>query len=289
MQRGILLILLAAVLWGTTGISARYINDVYPLSPLTIGAWRLLFASPILILISYLSKGNEEPLQKPHLGIFLIYGITVATYQLSFFSAVTLAMVSTATLIAICTSPVFVAILSRLFLKERLNIRVFLALVLSISGTILIMDIYQLNFSLDSDQSLGYLLALGAGLSYATYAVAGKSLLAHYSPLRIVSITFSLGALFMLPFIPVPSDLPIKVWGILLFLGVVPTALAYIIFTTGLKSTTATSASIASLFEPLTATFLALTFIGERLSLIQSIGAILLFSALAIISVRKAA
>ncbi len=287
MQRGILLILLAAILWGTTGISARYINDIYPLSPLTIGAWRLLFASPLLILLSFLSKGNKEPLQKEHLGIFLIYGVTVATYQLSFFSAVTFAMVSTATLIAICTSPVFVAILSKLFLKESLNAKVFIALVLSISGTILIMDIYQLDFSLDSNSSLGYLLALGAGLSYAIYAVAGKSLLTHYSPLRIVSITFSLGALFMLPFIPVPADLPLAVWGILLFLGVVPTALAYIIYTTGLKSTTATSAAIASLFEPMTATFLALTFIGERLNLMQSIGAVLLFSALSIISIKK--
>lgn len=287
MQRGILLILLAAILWGTTGFSARFINDIYPLSPLTIGAWRLLFASPILILISFLSKGNQEPLQKKHLGIFLIYGVTVATYQLSFFSAVTLAMVSTATLIAICTSPVFVAVLSRLFLQERLDTRVFMALVLSISGTVLIMDICQLNFSLDTNHSLGYLLALGAGLSYATYAVAGKSLLAHYSPLRIVSITFSLGALFMLPFIRVPADLPMAVWGVLLFLGVVPTALAYIIYTTGLKSTTATNAAIASLFEPLTATFLALAFIGERLSWMQSMGAVLLFSALFIISVRK--
>lgn len=287
MQRGILLVLLAAVLWGTTGISARFINDLYPLSPLTIGAWRLLFAAPILVLISFLSNGNKEPVQKGHLGIFLIYGVTVATYQLSFFSAVTLAMVSTATLIAICTSPVFVAVLSRVFLHERLKARVFISLVLSISGTILIMDIYQLNFLLNSNQSLGYLLALGAGLSYATYTVAGKSLLAHYSPLRIVSITFSLGAFFMLPFITIPPNVPLAVWGILLFLGVVPTALAYIIFTTGLKNTTATNAAIASLFEPLTATFLALILIGERLTWMQSIGAVLLFSALAIISIRK--
>ncbi len=287
MQRGILLILLAAILWGTTGVSARFINEIYPLSPLTIGAWRLLFAAPVLVLISFLSKSSKEPLQKEHLGIFLIYGVTVATYQLCFFSAVSFAMVSTATLIALCTSPVFVAILSKLFLKDHLPPRIFIALTLAIGGTILIMDIYQLNFSLDSNSSLGYLLALGAGLSYAIYAVAGKSLLAHYSPLRIVSIAFSLGALFMLPFITVPADLPIAVWGILLFLGVVPTALAYIIYTTGLKSTTATNAAIASLFEPLTATLLALTLIGERLNLMQSIGAVLLFAALSIISIKK--
>lgn len=287
MQRGIFLIILAAIFWGTTGFSARAISDVYPFSPLAIGAWRLLIASPVLILISILNHDSKQPVKKEHLPIFLIYGIAVAVYQLSFFSAVTMAMVSSATLIAICTSPVFVALLSSFFLKEKISPNVLLALVLSISGTILVMDISTLSFHFDARESLGYLLALLAGLSYASYLVAGKSLLSYYSPLRIVSITFSLAAIFMLPFIKIPMDAPASVWGTLLFLGLVPTVLAYIIYTIGLKTTKATSAAIASLFEPLTATFLAVFLIGESLGSIQCFGAALLFSALFITSVKK--
>jgi DME family drug/metabolite transporter len=107
--------------------------------------------------------------------------------------------------------------------------------------------------------------------------------------LRIISRTFSLGAIFMLPFIKIPTGAPSIVWSTLLFLAIVPTALAYILYTIGLKTTNATSAAIASLFEPLTATFLALWIIGESLSLMQIVGAVLLFSALFITTVEKKA
>jgi len=75
MQRGILLILIAAVLWGTTGVSAQYINDIYPLSPLTIGAWRLIFASPVLVFISYLNKSSQEPVKK-NINIWVYFSYT---------------------------------------------------------------------------------------------------------------------------------------------------------------------------------------------------------------------
>lgn len=286
MQRGILLVILAAILWGTAGVSSRLVTDLYPLSPLAIGAWRLLWASPALLLISHFSGANSEKVSRRHFGLFLIYGVTVAVYQLSYFSAVKLTMVSTATLIAICTSPLFVAMLSRIFLYEIPGTRVIMALILSITGTVMIMNIGSAQFSITSNSCWGYCLALCAGFSYATYAVTGKALLTHYSPLRIISITFTMGALFMLPFISFPAGMPLKAWLLLLYLGLVPTALAYIIYTTGLKSTSANQAAIAALLEPLTSTFLSLTLIGERFTLLQSLGAVLLLAALAIMGLK---
>lgn len=287
MQRGILLVALSAVMWGTAGVSSRCIADIYPLSPLAIGAWRLLFAIPVLLTISRFSGTAREKISPNHYRLFFIYGSMVAAYQLSYFSAVKMTMVSTATLIAICTSPLFVAVLSRMFLKEIPDPRVFAALLLSITGTALIMNIAGVEFSTNSTSLAGYGLALSAGLAYATYAVTGKALLTHYSPLRIISITFTLGALFMLPFISFPADMPLKAWLFLLYLGFVPTALAYIIYTTGLKNTSANQAAIAALLEPLTSTFLSLTFIGEIFTDIQTIGAGLLLSALFIMGVKS--
>lgn len=287
MQRGILLVAVSAIMWGTAGVSSRFITDIYPLSPLAIGAWRLLFASPVLLAISYFSGANHEKISRSHYWLFFVYGVMVAAYQLTYFSAVKMTMVSTATLIAICTSPLFVTMLSRMFLKEIPGVRLFAALLLSITGTVLIMNMAGVEFSIDSTSLSGYGLALCAGLSYAAYAVAGKSLLSHYSPLRIISITFTLGALLMLPFISFPATMPLKAWLFLLYLGFVPTALAYIIYTTGLKTTSANRAAIAALLEPFTSTFLSLTFIGERFTCIQTMGAILLLSALIIMGVGK--
>lgn len=286
-NRSLLLIVLAAVFWGTAGICAKYLISIYPLSPLTIGAWRLLIASPILLFIAQIMLKGKETIHSKHFVLFFIYGFAVAAYQITYFSAVNFTMVSTATLIAICTSPIFVAVLSKIFINESLTRQLFMALTLSIVGTVMIIDLSSISFRLNSQSLLGYTLAIGAGLSYATYAFTGKRLVAFYSPLRIVSIAFTLGALFMLPFAQISFDLPMQAWGILLYLGIMPTAFAYIIFTIGLKRTTATKAAIASLLEPLTSTILAVVFIGEQLNLLQSLGAVLMLTSLVIISTKK--
>lgn len=279
MNFSILLIVLAAILFGTAGISAKYLINAYSLSSLTIGALRLLIASPVLLIISQIQLKEKIKISRNHFVLFMLYGITVATYQIAYFTAVKNIMVSIATLIALCTAPIFVAVLSRIFIKERINIVVAFSLIVSIAGTSLIIGINGNHISGNSNY-WGYILALGAGLSYAIYALCGKNLVGYYPSIKVISITFTLGALLMLPFVKIPGNLPWTAWAVLLYLGVVPTALAYIIFTEGLKKSSATKASIATLFEPLTSTALSFLLIGEKFNLSQVLGAALLFSAL---------
>lgn len=279
MNSGLMQIVLSAILWGTAGISAKYLIDVYSLSALTIGAMRLLIASPILLIMSKIQLKERIKIAGSHYVLFVIYGITVATYQIAYFTAVKSIMVSVATLLALCTAPVFVAILSRIFLKEKMRTIVIIALVVSIVGTSLIIGLRG-NQILAGTSYWGYSLALGAGLSYAVYTLCGKELVVYYPSAKVISITFSLGALLMLPFVKIPGNLSWNAWAILLYLGVVPTAIAYIIFTQGLKKTSATKASIATLFEPLTSTTLSVLLIGEKFNASQLLGALLLSSAL---------
>jgi len=276
---GIMLIVLSAILWGTAGISAKYLINMYSLSALTIGAMRLLIASPILLIMSKIQLKEDIKIDRRHYVLFLIYGITVATYQVAYFTAVKNIMVSVATLVALCTAPIFVAILSRIFLKERMSTIVITALVVSIVGTSLIIDLRGNQIFADSSY-WGYMLALVAGLSYAVYTLCGKNLVVYYPSTKVISITFSLGAFLMLPFVKIPGNLSWSAWAILLYLGVVPTAIAYIIFTKGLKKSSATKASIATLFEPLTSTTLSVLLIGEKFNVSQVLGALLLSSAL---------
>ncbi|WP_407305835.1 DMT family transporter [Desulfosporosinus sp. SB140] len=279
MNTGLMLIVLSAILWGTAGISAKYLINIYSLSALTIGAMRLLIASPVLLTMSKIQLKEKVKIDRRHYVLFVIYGITVATYQIAYFSAVKSIMVSVATLIALCTAPIFVAILSRIFLKEKMKTTVITALVVSIVGTSLIIGLRG-NQILAGTSYWGYILALGAGLSYSVYTLCGKELVVYYPSTKVISITFSLGALLMLPFVKIPGNLSWNAWAILLYLGVVPTAIAYIIFTQGLKKSSATKASIATLFEPLTSTTLSVLLIGEKFNASQLLGALLLSSAL---------
>ncbi len=73
-------------------------------------------------------------------------------------------------------------------------------------------------------------------------------------------------------------------WALLLYLGLVPSALVYGLFLTGMRSTPATVASVLTLVEPLTATILAVVFFGERLGTLGLLGGTLLLGAILVLA-----
>jgi len=138
--------------------------------------------------------------------------------------------------------------------------------------------------------ALGALLALGAGLSYAIYAVVGKATLARVAPLPLAGITFTVAAAALAPVLAWEQSVaePLaKGWPLFLYLGLVPTALAYGLYTVGLRRTPATVAGIATLLEPLTASTLGVLLFGERLGLVGSAGAALLLAAILLLTLRR--
>lgn len=134
---------------------------------------------------------------------------------------------------------------------------------------------------------LGALLALGAGVSYALHAVAAKGVLSRVAPLSLAAITFTLAAAFLSPAL-VSERAPLASlaanWPLLLYLGVGPTAVAYVLFTTGLGRVSATAAGIVSLIEPLTATLLGVMGFGESLGALGVIGALMLLASFALLA-----
>ena len=72
-------------------------------------------------------------------------------------------------------------------------------------------------------------------------------------------------------------------WALLLYLGLVPTALAYVLFLSGIRQITATVASIVTLVEPLTSTMLAWLLFGEQLGPLGVFGAALLLGAIGLL------
>ncbi|MDI6709798.1 MAG: EamA family transporter [Thermoanaerobacterales bacterium] len=288
MAFGLLLIALAAALFGTTGTTATYLHRFYGLDPMTVGVWRLLFGAPMLLLAAWWTTGRRggelgRTLRR-NVRLFVLFGAAVAGYQLSFFEAVIRSRISTATLLAICTGPVLVALLARLFLGERLTGRVLLALLLSIPGAALVVGLAEAGAALDPAYALGHGLALVAALSYSSYVVISKGLVGGLPPVAVMGLGFGIGAVLLLPFASWPQGLPLPGWALLLYLGFGPTALAYVLYSIGLRRATATAAAIGTLLEPLVATLLAVGLVGERLLPTHWAGAGLLLSALAVLA-----
>jgi DME family drug/metabolite transporter len=183
-----------------------------------------------------------------------------------------------------------IAALAALFLRERLTATVGVSLGMAVIGTALLVIGPRGIGETSPRFALGALLALGAGLAYAIYAVVGKATLARVPPLPLAGTTFTVAALVLSPVLwrePSPSAPLATGWPLFLYLGLIPTALAYGLYAVGLRRTPATLAGIVTLLEPLTASTLGVLLFGERLGVAGTFGAFLLLAAISLLVLRR--
>ncbi len=123
----------------------------------------------------------------------------------------------------------------------------------------------------------GVLLALAAGLGYASYTVIAKQLLAAgHSPQTVMGGAFGAGGLLLAPVLVVTAGPWLFTAGgvaLVLYLALVPTALAYVLFARGLQQLTAGETATLTLAEPLTAALLGAVVLGERPGAVAVAGA----------------
>jgi DME family drug/metabolite transporter len=279
--RGLALIALAAVSWGTTGSVTAVLVARAGAHPLVIGTARLAVGAVILLALARAVAGPIR-LGPANAWRCVGMGLAMAAFQASYFSAVTLTGIAITALLAICSAPLMIATLAAATLGERLTPRLGAALALGVAGTVLLVVSDRAAGDLAPRSLLGLSLALGAGLAYAIYVVIGKAALRRAAPLPLAAANFSLAAALLLPALTLPGA-PQQLalgWPWLLYLGVVTTAGAYACYTLGLREVSASAAGIASLLEPLTATALGVLVFGERLGAIGTLGAALMLGAL---------
>ena len=287
-RRGVALIGLAAVSWGTTGSVTAVLTARAGAGPLMIGAVRMLVAAALLLLLA--RALGPIRIARADAWRCVALGLCMAAYQACYFSAVTMTGVAIAALIAICSAPIIIALLAALVLGERLTARVASALALGVSGTILLVVGPRTAADLSPRFLAGVALALGAAAGYALYVVLAKAALARTAPLPLASLTFSVAAVVLAPVLAAPGvgqQIALG-WPWLLYLGAVATAAAYAVYTIALRDVTASVAGVVSLLEPLTATLLGVFVFGERLGAAGAVGALLLFTALALLLTRDA-
>ena len=279
-----MLIGLAAVSWGTTGSVTNVLVTRAGAGALVIGATRMLIGAILLLIAARWVAGSlrVDPADRWRC---VVLGLCMAAFQATYFSAVTLVGIATAALIAICSAPLLITGLAAAALGERLTARVGSALALGVIGTALLIVGPRAAADVSVRFVAGVLLALGASFAYALYVVVAKATLARTPPLPLAAANFGVAALALAPVLA-GADVGRQValgWPWLLYLGAVTTAGAYAIYTIGLRDVPASAAGVASLAEPLTATLLGVVLFGERLGTAGVIGAVLLFTALALL------
>jgi len=277
--RGSLLILLAAMLWGTTG-TAQALAPVGA-TPLAVGTLRLAVGGGALVLVSAL-RGTLHVRHWRHPAA-LLAAAGVAGYQASFFGGVARTGVAVGTLVAIGSAPVIAGIVETFLSGRRPAPRWWAATGTAIAGSALLL---AGDGGWNADAA-GVLLAVTAGASFAVYTVASKSLLQRLSPDAAIATTFFTGALVLSPVLFTADfrwALEPRGLAVALHLGLVATALAYVLYVRGLTGVTAAAAATLTLAEPMTAGLLSALVLGERLAPLSYFGAAMVLVALVMLS-----
>lgn len=285
-RAGIIAVAVAAVLWGTVGIATQAIYHRSDLSAVAVGFFRLATATPLVAVVGWKTVGRQQ-LRESRRQIWkvLLIGVMLALYQVLFFAAIGQVGVAVATLITLCTAPVLVAVLSGVILRERLAGYTLAALAAAIVGTVLLVGVPATG-EMPGEVAVGAALALGSAAGYAIVALLGRAIADSCHPVLSTTISFAAGATFLFPLAAgnvVATAYTLPVWGLLLYVGLLPTAVAYTLFFFGMRGVRATTASILTMLEPLTATVLAWLVFGERLAPSGFAGALLLVAAMTVV------
>ena len=285
-RRDFLFIVCASVSWGTVGIANQLLYAYGATNALSLTFLRLVIATPLFFLAGWLCLRHRLfHIRLRDLRTMMLMGCMLALSQACYVAAISSAGVSVSTLIAICAAPVIIALLSALVTRERLTPITLIALVAALSGTVLL--VATPSHAEGGTVSLsGVLFAFLSACGYAGFVFCGRLLTSSYHPLQISSVSFGAGALLL--FVCASSTklvltYPVEGWLMLLYLGCVPTALGYGLFQVGIRSLSATVASIVTMCEPLTAAILAWILFHEELGPFGLLGAAFLLAAMTII------
>jgi drug/metabolite transporter, DME family len=229
-----------------------------------------------------LASGRRRVGARP--GAVLLAGGFVAVYQATFFAAVAETGVAVGTVVAIGSAPAFTGLFAHVGRGERLGARWAAATASACAGVALLV----VGGGAGEVSGSGIALALCSGAGYAGYAVAGKRMLdAGGAPEAVMAAVFASAAVMLLPVLavaPTRGLFTTESVALALYLGAIPTALAYVLFARGLERIGAGETATLTLAEPLTATALGLLVLGERPGAAAAAGAALVLAGLVLLA-----
>jgi drug/metabolite transporter (DMT)-like permease len=170
------------------------------------------------------------------------------------------------------TAPVIVAFLAPLFLKEVITRKIAIAIIIASIGLWIMLD----GFSLKENQMAGIMAGLASGLAYAIIIIFLRIQSQNFNPLVLAFFTNVTITILLLPFI---REFPLKALWSYLFMGIVHSTIAPILYFKGLQHVTANRAAVLGYIEPVGAIIFGIIFLSEHPSSISLVGgALIIFS-----------
>ncbi|MCK6258251.1 DMT family transporter [Fictibacillus sp. KIGAM418] len=277
-----------AALWGTIGIFIKELSSL-GFTPIQIVVLRALGAAIAFIIITLFTDRSLLRIKLRDTHYFIGTGLlSIAFFNWCYFQAMEKMSLSVAAVL-LYTAPAFVLILSRIFFNDLITGKKLTALGVTFLGCLFVVG-YMPSTKAGITLS-GLLTGLGAGLGYSLYSIFGKAASAKYQTLTITTFTFIFAGLALFPVSGLASSIHLLENGKALLyisgLGIIPTVFAYILYTVGLRQVEPSRAAIVSTIEPVVATLTGFFLFKEELTLLQTIGILLVISAAVLVQDKK--
>lgn len=278
---------MAAVLFGTSVVAVRIaVRDVPPLSLalLRFGLGAIVLLGALAVFRRDLLRIDRRDL--PYLATLgaLFYTIFPVTFNagLRYIEAARAAVI-------VATMPLWTVVLGRFIAHERLTMRQLVGVATSVAGVAIIM----INRDTRAGSIVGDLLLLTTALCGAIYNVVAKRSVARYGGLTTTVYAMLLGTLTLLPLtllverVPSISSLSAQTIWLIVFLGVLGGAAGFSLWTSALKHLSPTELTVYINLNPVAATVLAATVLGERLSGAFAIGFVAVVAGVFVVNWRR--
>lgn len=284
--KGVVLVMLAATCWGISGVIADFLMNK-GWGPIVISFYRGVIGL-LFFFVWLLFHFKKNWVVSPHLYVWaLIAGVGVAGNFTFYFLSIQASSVAVAATL-MYTAPVFVLVTSFLLGLERSSWFKWGCIAAVLSGIVLLTGTY--NTDSITVSMLGAVAGLASAVSYALFIFSFKKASEHGKPQLTLTIAFLSFCLILFVLVDNQESAAVLTspdlsWFFLL--GIVGAGISFVLYLIGIQSTTAATASMVAMVEPVTASLLGVLLLGVELTLIQVLGMAIILMTVTLLSVKQ--
>lgn len=287
-HRGYAYVILAALLWGVSGSSAKFLFNS-GVTPYQVVQLRLTLAA--VILLGCLAIRNPALLRiaRRDIWYFALFGtVGMGACQFTYLFAISKIKVAAAILLQYL-APSFIAVHAVVFARDRLSASTVLALVGATVGCYLVVGAYDLQ--LLSLNLVGVLSGILSAVTFAWYSIHGEYGMRRYNPWTVLFYALLFAALVWNILHP-----PLEAffhrysaveWGWVLYIGILGTLLPFGLYLEGVNLIRSTRASITAILEPITAGVVSYVFLKETMAPLQIAGGLLVIGSIVLLQLKQ--
>ena len=269
--------LIAIVFWGASFIATKFLLD--ELTPETIISMRLILAISLLLTIAIIQKRNFTINFKSHgyiivLAVIAVFHLWIQVTGMKFTTASNTGWI-------IGMAPIFMAVLGLIFFKEKLNALKILGIIVATFGLLMLVGKGNL-LNIDLIKNKGDLLVLSSAFTWGIYSIVNKKISLNYSPLMTILYLFIMMAIIIVPFTISKSSINSVInlsstgWIAILFLGLLCSGIAYVIWAFALREMESAKVGAYLYFEPFVTVITAWIFLKEEITLLMILSGLII-------------